>query len=107
MYSRAAEEEDDRMVEQLQKDAEGIIIFVRYFHPNNCTVIAALVVVSIQGILGQISESSIIRVVQVQHMWDPMCYGVQDSSPEREQYQSSPMTNTGSVVVEKLLLHLN
>ena len=28
MYSKIAEEEDDRMVERWQKDAEGIIIFV-------------------------------------------------------------------------------
>ena len=29
MYSKIAEEEDDKMVERWQKDAEGIIIFVR------------------------------------------------------------------------------
>ena len=29
MYSTIAEEEDDKMVERWQKDAEGIIIFVR------------------------------------------------------------------------------
>ena len=40
MYSKIAEEEDDKMVERWQKDAEGIIIFVRsdsYFQtPNAC-----------------------------------------------------------------------
>jgi len=29
MYSNIAEEEDNKMVERWQKDAEGIIIFVR------------------------------------------------------------------------------
>jgi len=33
MYSKIAEEEDDKMVERWQKDAEGIIIFVR---PDFC-----------------------------------------------------------------------
>jgi hypothetical protein len=36
MYSKIAEEEDDKMVERWQKDAEGIIIFVRseFLLPN-------------------------------------------------------------------------
>jgi hypothetical protein len=29
MYSKIAEEEDNKMVERWQKDAEGMIIFVR------------------------------------------------------------------------------
>jgi len=33
MYSKIAEEEDNKMAERWQRDAEGIIIFVR---PNVC-----------------------------------------------------------------------
>ena len=29
MYSKAADKEDDKMVERWQKDAKGILIFVR------------------------------------------------------------------------------
>ena len=29
MYSKAADEEDNKMVERWQKDADGILIFVR------------------------------------------------------------------------------
>jgi len=52
-------------------------------------------------------KAQFIRVVQVQRMWDSMCYGVQDSSPEWEQYQYSYITDIGSAIDETLLIHLN
>ena len=36
MYSKAAEEEDNRMVERWQKDADGILIFVSPRIANPC-----------------------------------------------------------------------
>jgi hypothetical protein len=39
MYSKLAEEDDNKMAERWQKDAEGIIIFVRFgaaIHPAEC-----------------------------------------------------------------------
>ena len=44
MYSKAAEEEDNRMVERWQKDADGILIFVS---PSYCVVVHVVSLINI------------------------------------------------------------
>ena len=75
MYSKIAEEEDNKMIERWQKDSEGIIIFVRniYFRyvPYGCAyqlgalqtglfsaVVAAVVVVSVQDLRPNSQDTS-------------------------------------------------
>ncbi|KAH9963335.1 hypothetical protein BC827DRAFT_1266612 [Russula dissimulans] len=54
MYSKIAEEEDNKMVERWQKDAEGMIIFSGLFS----AVLTALVVVSVQDLRPNSQDTS-------------------------------------------------
>ncbi|KAH9995511.1 hypothetical protein BJV77DRAFT_1066231 [Russula vinacea] len=54
MYSKAAEEEDNRMVERWQKDADGILIFTGLFS----AAVAALLAVTVQDLRPNSQDTS-------------------------------------------------
>ncbi|KAI0292524.1 hypothetical protein BC826DRAFT_433338 [Russula brevipes] len=62
MYSKIAEDEDNKMVDQWQKDADGIIIFSGLFS----AVLAALVVLSIQDLKQDTSAFYLQKIYELQ-----------------------------------------
>ncbi|KAH9989390.1 hypothetical protein BJV74DRAFT_885207 [Russula compacta] len=64
MYLQFSEEEDNKMAERWQKDADGIIIFNGLFS----AVIAALVAVSIQGLRPNSQDTSAFYLKEMCHL---------------------------------------